>query len=210
MKLLTRFIDKIAGDTPEDNKSSSRISENPKDNDDRFAYYSDACRQEIQSGNFGKYRNLRYNMAEVCFKEKKYLTALKLYCEVCYWDMSGLSNGEGFWFRSNNHAISERVYSLSAMKRRLNYSTWEQFCAPACRKRILQIKNRLIDDDITERIYSFMSEFSAPFHPFNNDDCAELLLCILRDEPKLPRRIITCGIRKIDATILYLDTTGLR
>lgn len=43
-------------------------------------------------GNFGLYRNTRFEMAEFLAKEKRYKDALEMYLEVCYLDLNGPNN----------------------------------------------------------------------------------------------------------------------
>lgn len=49
--------------------------------------------QHAQAGNFGFYRNTKFNMAKFCAEERRHRDALGLITEVIYCDLSGIGNG---------------------------------------------------------------------------------------------------------------------
>lgn len=67
----------------------------PKGNyrDKIWAYFNQKAIKEYEAGNFGLYRNVRWNMCEFLMEEKKYDHVLPLLSEVIFFDLSGVSNG---------------------------------------------------------------------------------------------------------------------
>ncbi len=188
-------------------KPSTPLSEMSMD--EKFSYYSSSSFNHLKNANFGLYRNARYDMAEICWKEQKFNTALKLYCEVVYWDMSGLSNGGKHWLSPKNADMCsfDLEYSISNM-----YSNpiWQAFCAPACRNRIVGIQKKLdlSNTEMRDLVTKYMSEFSAPFHPLSSDDCSKLLVSIITDPEKMNKTVLTNGSRRIREEISALKASS--
>ena len=58
-----------------------------------WGYFNKIGIEYIQDGQFGLYRNIRFEMSEFLIEEHKDTRAFKLLCEVIAYDLSGLNNG---------------------------------------------------------------------------------------------------------------------
>ena len=65
-------------------------------NDIAWANLNKESIRHASEGNFGLYRNMRFEMAEFLAKEKRYKDALEMYLEVCYLDLNGPNNSTKF------------------------------------------------------------------------------------------------------------------
>lgn len=65
----------------------------PTEDDVRWGLYNEDLIEHTQNGDWGLYRNTRFNMAEQLRKEEKWKMALQTFLEVCYLDLNGPTNG---------------------------------------------------------------------------------------------------------------------
>ena len=187
-------------------KPTPQVPAEPLDNKAKFELLSQKSAEYYNQGDFGLYRNARYSMAEICYKEGNYRPAVNLFCEVSYCDMSHLFNQNAFWLESGNNAL--KVVSLEYMYKSYKGDSWVVFCAPACRNRLitLQKKMNLDDKDFFQMIKEDMSYFTAPFHPLTNEECAKLLISLIRDPEKPYKTAFVNGRHRIlEAIKQYKD-----
>lgn len=67
----------------------------PPDNDVRWGLLNKQIIENAKSGDWGLYRNTRFQMAEILRGEMKLRDALRIYLEVCYLDLNGVRNVGG-------------------------------------------------------------------------------------------------------------------
>src|SRR3989344_380016 len=67
----------------------------PSDNDVRWGLLNRQLIENAKNGDWGLYRNTRFQMAEILRGEMKLKDALKTYLEVCYLDLNGPNNTGG-------------------------------------------------------------------------------------------------------------------
>jgi len=67
----------------------------PSDNDVRWGLLNKQLTEHAKNGDWGLYRNARFQMAEILRGEMKLKEALRTYLEVCYLDLNGPSNTGG-------------------------------------------------------------------------------------------------------------------
>jgi len=67
----------------------------PSDNDVRWGLLNKQLIEHAKNGDWGLYRNARFQMAEILRGEMKLKDALRTYLEVCYIDLNGPNNTGG-------------------------------------------------------------------------------------------------------------------
>jgi predicted RNA-binding Zn-ribbon protein involved in translation (DUF1610 family) len=67
----------------------------PSDNDVRWGLLNKQLLEHARKGDWGLYRNDRFEMAEILRQEMKLREALRTYLEVCYLDLNGPNNRGG-------------------------------------------------------------------------------------------------------------------
>lgn len=67
----------------------------PSDNDVRWGLLNKQLMEHAKNGDWGLYRNARFQMAEILRGEMKLKDALRTYLEVCYLDLNGVRNVGG-------------------------------------------------------------------------------------------------------------------
>lgn len=67
----------------------------PSDNDVRWGLLDKQIIENAKNGDWGLYRNTRFQMAEILRGEMKLKDALRTYLEVCYLDLNGVRNVGG-------------------------------------------------------------------------------------------------------------------
>lgn len=67
----------------------------PSDNDVRWSLLNKQIIENAKNGDWGLYRNTRFQMAEILRREMKLKDALQTYLEVCYLDLNGVRNVGG-------------------------------------------------------------------------------------------------------------------
>jgi|GEM_PF-1697945 len=73
-------------------KPKSKKTKVPTDRDKIWQKYGEKCKKHIQDKNYGYYRNCRYDMAKFVKEEGKYINAVSLFTEVCFWDLTECGN----------------------------------------------------------------------------------------------------------------------
>jgi hypothetical protein len=67
----------------------------PSENDVKWGLLNKEVIEHALNGDWGLYRNTRFQMAELLRKESKFKQALSMYCWVCYLDLNGPRNNGG-------------------------------------------------------------------------------------------------------------------
>lgn len=121
----------------------------PSENDIKWGLLGKDAIEHALNGNWGLYRNARFQMAEVLRKESKLKQALSMYCWVCYLDLNGPRNTSG-------------VKDQELLREFPPFSPKEAFLAPGIISRMARIieklnldqeKVSLIFQEITVRDY---------------------------------------------------------
>jgi len=102
----------------------------PSENDVKWSLLNEEAMEHCLNGDWGLYRNTRFEMAEILRKESKFKQALFYYCWVCYLDLNGPRNTGGVKdpaLRSNHPPFSLR----------------EAFLAPGIIKRMVGLIKKL-------------------------------------------------------------------
>ena len=68
----------------------------PSENDIKWGLLNKELIEHATSGNWGLYRNTKFQMAKQLQKENKFKHALQMYLEICYLDSNGPNNTAGF------------------------------------------------------------------------------------------------------------------
>ena len=76
---------------------ASRFGHQPSDDDVHWSLYNEQLIECAKSGDWGFYRNIRFNMAELLRREKKDRASLETYLEVSYLDANGPRNMGGIF-----------------------------------------------------------------------------------------------------------------
>ena len=79
----------------EKNILKKRFGEEPSDDDIKWGILNKKYGKHANDGNWGLFRNTRFEMAEICRKKMKLEQALLFYLEVCYLDLNGPNNTGG-------------------------------------------------------------------------------------------------------------------
>ncbi len=66
--------------------------EEPSENDIKWGLYNKGLIEHATNGDWGLYRNIKFQMGEILRKEAKLKDALRTYLEVCYLDLNGPNN----------------------------------------------------------------------------------------------------------------------
>jgi len=77
------------------NKLKKQFGKEPLAGDIQWSIYSKRIIQYAQKGDWGLYRNNRFDMAEHLWREKRFKHALITYLEVCFLDTNGPNNLSG-------------------------------------------------------------------------------------------------------------------
>lgn len=121
----------------------------PSENDIKWGLLGKDAIEHALNGNWGLYRNARFQMAEVLRKESKLKQALSMYCWVCYLDLNGPRN-------------TSDVKDQELLREFPPFSPKEAFLAPGIISRMARIieklnldqeKVSLIFQEITVRDY---------------------------------------------------------
>ena len=79
----------------------------PSENDVRWGLLNEDLLENAKSEQWGLYRNVRFQMAEILNRENKPKDALRTYLEVCYLDLNGATNMPT---DENGHVIRDPEY----------------------------------------------------------------------------------------------------
>ncbi len=151
--------------------------------DKLWGYFNRQAITEYKTGNFGLYRNVRWNMCEFLMEEQKYNNVLPLLSEVIFFDLSGVGNGY-----SDNMRQYEMEIALS-----INFP-YEKSCAtipPGIlgAVKVIQEKLWLSKDKFEAQILDNMKRFHAPFHLFTPDECCKIVMAELVEDKKTLKSI---------------------
>lgn len=120
----------------------------------------------LSNGAWGLYRNARLNLARVALTENNFETALEFLYEVCYLDLSGLSNNFNLEFID----IYEEYF--------FPYEKSNHTIAPGVIKLLIKtkMKLKLNDNKLLESLLSFLDEYHLPFHLFTKEEVSNIVL----------------------------------
>ncbi|MGE0469846.1 MAG: hypothetical protein AB7L09_11380 [Nitrospira sp.] len=130
----------------------------PSENDIKWGLLGKDAMEHALNGNWGFYRNVRLQMAEVLRKESKFKQALSFYCWVCYLDLNGPRNTCG-------------MKDQELLREFPSFSPKEGFLTLGIIGRIAQIIEKLcLDQDGVSQIFQGMAghDFKGlklPLHP---------------------------------------------
>jgi hypothetical protein len=136
-----------------------------------WRFLNDRSVQRAREGNWGLYRNVRHSMADFVAEEERWLEAIGLNTEVCFWDTSGMSNG----FRPDFLSIYAPYY--------FPFKDSGEKPAPAIVERIFKwaAKAGLNDAELRTLMERSIDQLSSPFHLFTKPEVIDIVF-FLRDE----------------------------
>lgn len=79
----------------EKSRLKARHKTDPSDNDVQWSLLNKQSLAAAQAGNWGTYRNTKFQQAEIVRREGRWDAALALYLDVCYLDLNGPQNNGG-------------------------------------------------------------------------------------------------------------------
>jgi DNA-directed RNA polymerase subunit RPC12/RpoP len=122
----------------------------PSDNDVKWGLLNKQLTEQALSGDWGFYRNTKFQMAEILRKEEKLKSALYFYLDVFYLDLNGPNNMGGA--------------SPELLKKFPPFRPNEAMIAPGIIKRILStIKKLGVDSKETENLFKNMAKEQYSF-----------------------------------------------
>ncbi len=117
---------------------AERLGVPPAENDVQWSLLNKQLIEHSKLGNWGLYRNTRFEMAEILRKEGKLKQALLTYLEVCYLDLNGPNNTGG-------------TTNAEILKDYPPFSADSAFLAPGIIERIVRIIKKLQIEPIDVR-----------------------------------------------------------
>jgi hypothetical protein len=97
--IVNRTHDEYLARKQETDGERSRLAKQfgraPSENDVKWGLLNKEVIEHALNGDWGLYRNTRFQMAELLRKESKFKQALSMYCWVCYLDLNGPRNTGG-------------------------------------------------------------------------------------------------------------------
>ncbi len=115
----------------------------PSENDVKWGLLNKEVIEHALNGDWGLYRNTRFQMAELLRKESKFKQALSMYCWVCYLDLNGPRNTGG-------------LKDPALLRDYPPFSPREAFLAPGIIGRMAGLIKKLDVDE--EEVLAFFSE----------------------------------------------------
>ena len=151
-----------------------------------WGYLNQRGMEHINAGNFGLYRNCRYNMAVFLQEEKRYKDALGMLSEVVFYDLSGLSN--------NYDPKYLDIYAGSFFPYKESSAT----TAPGIINDILQCQKTLgiSEDELRTQLFTHMKKFSAPLHLFTPEECVDIVFMEIREDSEALTKIYAKAKRR--------------
>jgi len=134
------------------------------DHDVQWGLLNEDLLNHAKSGQWGLYRNTRFQMAEILRKEQRLKEALRMYLGVCYLDLNGATN---MMTDENGNVVSDPEFNKP-------FDSELAFLAPGVIDRIKKIieKLELSKEEVKEIYFDFSDKMqkstSAPITP---SDC---------------------------------------
>lgn len=158
--------------------------------DEIWGYLNRQGVKHAHAGDYGLYRNTRFKMSEFLVEEEKFEGAFILLCEVCVYDLSGLSNSWRMEFLEI-YAKSYFPYEKSLAR-----------TAPGIINRIVKYQKKLGWDDSTlrERISTEIPKYSLPFNLFTADEDTNIIMAEIAKDTKTLEKIYTVAEKRFRKT----------
>ncbi|ANB58577.1 SAP domain protein [Anoxybacillus sp. B7M1] len=130
------------------------------------------AKRHIANKDWGLYRNTRVSLAEIEIKEQNFDIALALLFEVCYLDLSGMSNNFDLNFL---YIYEDRFFP---------YEKSIHTLAPGIVNYIrkLKVKLELTDENLKHLYLSTMHKYQVPFHLFTKEETANILIAEINND----------------------------
>lgn len=133
-----------------------------------WKYLNDQGAKHIYEKNYGLYRNCCFEMAEFLLEEDRAEDAFFQLCKVCFFDLSGLSNGF-----SNTTFERELIIQYC-----FPYETSITTVAPGIIDRIKKCQNFLCWDKemLKEELYYAITDITTLFQLFSNEEMVTIIM----------------------------------
>ncbi|RJX22810.1 MAG: DNA-binding protein [Desulforudis sp.] len=144
-----------------------------------WGYLNKRSIKHAKAGDFGLYRNCRYQMHLFLMEEKRIKDALAMLAEVVFYDLSGLDNG-----------YDPRFMDISA-KYFFPYKESNATTAPGVISAIMKCKEELgfTDEELKEALLDRMNKLSVPFHLFTPEECVDIVFMENRQDEEALAKI---------------------
>lgn len=158
------------------------------DNPSNFGYrdflwkeFNKQSMAHFDDGDYGLYRNSRMDMYRFAMEEKRYSQAFLMLCEVAVYDINDLGNGEKMvgpgW---------EKLALEQALKVLFPYSDNSWHLPPAVVGWLADMKDilNLSNADFRAALLENFEKFYLPRRVFTNEECAEIVMNEIDDQPE--------------------------
>lgn len=137
------------------------------------------CAEHFKNHDYGLYRNTRCNMALQLIDEDRLQNALEFLFEVCYIDLSGLSNG------------FEKEFIKDNLDYYFPYENSGLILAPFVIGYIVGIIDslNLVEKDLEKIYLSRINKLQIPFHVFTKQECFQIILNKINDNASQSKKI---------------------
>lgn len=148
-------------------------------------YLNERSSAHFEAGDFGLYRNCRYQMHSFLREERKLGEALGMLSEVAFYDLSGMGN--------NYDPQHLSIYA----KHFLPYEDSLVKVAPGIISSIAdcQVQLGLTDEDLKTALLDRMKQLTAPLRLFTPEECADIVLMEIRGEKEALSALYSRGRR---------------
>lgn len=131
-----------------------------------FHLLNQQSEEYLTRGDWGLYRNARLNLARVALTENEFEATLNFLFEVCFLDLSGLSNNFSMEFID----IYEKYF--------FPYEKSNHTIAPGVIKLLIKtkVKLKLNDNELLESLSTMLKKSHLPFHLFTKEEVSNIVL----------------------------------
>ena len=146
-----------------------------------------AAESHLKACDFGLYRNACLGAYITLTEAGMGREAFRFLCETAYYDLSGLGNGETLLLEESDAA---RQTLLTAKLRELNGHF--AFVVPSVKEgfRREQTERGLSEEAFRQLLLEEFRQVDAPFHLFSEEECADILLAVLREDAETPTKLL--------------------
>jgi len=151
--------------------------------------YSDESKRYIQNGEYGLYRNTRFNMAEHLCKEKKYRQALDLFVEVLYWDLNDCKGVEELKILCENKIFKIAPYNKSSV-----------ILPPGVLKRIAvcQKEADISDEQLRAVMSEMLVKLSSPVRFFTSEEIVAIFFWTRDGNETALKKVFSTANKRFD------------
>lgn len=149
---------------------------------------------------YGLYRNSRLNMYQFLMEEKRYSQAFLMLCEVAAYDLNNLGNGEKII-----DPDIEKILLEHTLRTFVPYDSWH--LPPAIVRWMDGMREilNLSDADFRAALLENFEKFSLPRRVFTNEECAEIVMNEINDQPEKQVTIYHRAEQRVRAKLAEME-----